>query len=155
MSAFSKIAEKGAATVHFCRSGNLSPRSNEIASCVDVVRSARTGTESILQKVISARGGRRKFLPGHLFADPAWDMLLDLYLADIVSKRISISSLCGASQVPATTALRWIAALQSEGLVDRTSDPLDQRRYFMSLSEKGLAAMDQFFGCFGAVEPGA
>src|SRR3546814_1843272 len=48
-------------------------------------------------------------------SDPAWDMLLDLYLAAERNTRpVSISSLCIASAVPATTALRWIKTFRSE-----------------------------------------
>ena len=115
-----------------------------------VIRSARRGTEKAVRDIIRIRAERRKFLPAHLFADPAWDMLLDLYLADILSQRISISSLCIASNVPASTALRWITTLQREGLVERAGDPYDHRRYFTSLSEKGMAAMDGFFGEAGS-----
>jgi hypothetical protein len=110
-----------------------------------VVKSARTGSEEVVRMMICARAGRFKVLPATLFADPAWDMLLDLYLADILSKRVSVSSLCGASNVPATTALRWIGHLTDEGLVERSSDPYDARRYFISLSEAGLARMDRYF----------
>jgi DNA-binding MarR family transcriptional regulator len=114
------------------------------------VRSARCGTEQVVRDIIYMRSERRRFLPAHLFADPAWDMLLDLYLSDIVSQRISVSSLCTASNVPATTALRWITSLQAEGLVERAGDPCDHRRYFMSLSKKGMAAMDGYFGEVGS-----
>ncbi len=109
------------------------------------VHPTRTGTEKVVRQIIRTRAQRAKFLPGHLLSDPAWDMLLDLYLADILSKQISVTSLCSASKVPATTALRWIATLNREGLVVRRNDAHDHRRYFMSLSGKGLAAMDGFF----------
>ena len=116
------------------------------------IRSVRRGTEKVVRDIIQIRAERRKFLPAHLFADPAWDMLLDLYLSDILSRRVSVSSLCTASNVPATTALRWITSLQDEGLVERTGDPCDHRRYFMSLSKKGMAAMDGYFGEVGSQE---
>ena len=115
-----------------------------------VIHSARCVTENVVHDAIQMRAKRRKFLPAHLFADPAWDMLLDLYLSDILSQRVSVSSLCAASNVPASTALRWITSLQAEGLVERTGDVCDQRRYFMSLSEKGMAAMDGYFGQVGS-----
>jgi len=110
-----------------------------------LVSSVRSGPEHVVRNIIRTRAERRAFLPGHLFADPAWDMLLDLYLSDILSRRTSVSSVCIASNVPATTALRWIKTLQDEGLVERAGDPVDQRRYFMALSKKGLIAMDGYF----------
>lgn len=115
------------------------------ASPPAIVHSARTGSKEVLLMTIRARADRLKFLPPELFADPAWDMLLDLYLADIMSRRVSVSSLCSASNVPATTALRWIGHLTKEGLIERMSDPCDGRRYFIALSKPGLAQMDGYF----------
>jgi DNA-binding MarR family transcriptional regulator len=109
------------------------------------VHSARTGTEEAVRLIIRNRAERVRFLPTNLFADPAWDMLLDLYLSDILSKRTSVSSLCGASNVPMTTALRWISALDREGLIGRSQDRNDGRRSFIALSEAGLARMDDYF----------
>lgn len=64
-----------------------------------------------LRAMIRARRLRSSFLPADLFADPAWDMLLDLLQAEIVQHRVPVSSLCIAAAVPATTALRWIKSM--------------------------------------------
>ncbi len=135
---------------HFPYGGPTTTQSG-VGSRMGIFRTVRSGTEQVLRMIISSRAQRVKFLPDHLFADPAWDMLLDLYLADILSKRVSVSSLCGASNVPASTALRWIRTLEREGLIERASDPYDGRRYFIFLSEKGTAAMDGFFESRGAL----
>jgi predicted transcriptional regulator len=63
-----------------------------------------------------------------LFADPAWDMLLDLLQAEIAQHRVPVSSLCIAAAVPATTALRWIKTMTDVGLFKRRADPHDGRR---------------------------
>ena len=94
---------------------------------------------------IAHRARRAKLLPTNLFADPAWDMLLDLYRAELDQCRVSVSSLCIASQVPPTTALRWISALHEHGLIARRADPLDGRRYFVSLTATGSEAMGRYF----------
>lgn len=102
-------------------------------------------SEEAVRSVIRSRSQRDKFFPNELFADPAWDMLLDLYVSEIVQRRVSVSSLCIAPLVPHSTALRWITSLECEGLVERTSDPFDKRRYFMSLTRKGRQSMDAYF----------
>src|SRR3546814_8292219 len=79
---------------------------------------------------------RDRFFPGDLFADPAWDMLLDLMAAHLSGQRVSVSSLCIAAAVPATTALRWIRALTDHGLFLRQADPSDGHRVFIALSDK-------------------
>src|SRR5690554_5333957 len=67
---------------------------------------------------------RQNYFPEGLFSDPAWDMLLDLTYARLTGKRVSVSSLCIASRVPATTALRRISDLVFEGLVTRIRDEI-------------------------------
>ena len=105
---------------------------------------ASLGPEDI-RRILKARRARSKFFDGDLFADPAWDMLLELYAAEVGGQRISVSSLCTASDVPATTALRWIHTLEREQLVKRVGDPLDGRRFFVSLTGKGSNAMGEYF----------
>ena len=102
-------------------------------------------TERCVREIIRARTSRAKCFRGDLFADPAWDMLLELYAAELGMKQISVSSLCIAASVPATTALRWINVLEREGLISRRSDPKDGRRTFVHLSQSGVAGMDTFF----------
>lgn len=98
-----------------------------------------------VEDIIRARFRRRKFFNPHLFGEPSWDMLLELYAAELSQRRVSVSSLCIASGVPPTTALRWISALHKEGLVRRENDPLDGRRHFIMLSDKGLKAISEYF----------
>lgn len=80
-----------------------------------------------------------------LFGEPAWDILLDLFIAHCEDKSVSVSSACIGSAAPATTGLRWLAVLADEGLILRESDPQDQRRVLVRLSPSGLAAMTRFF----------
>jgi DNA-binding MarR family transcriptional regulator len=80
-----------------------------------------------------------------LFADPAWDMLLELYALHLEQKRVSVSSLCIAAYVPPTTALRWVAKLEEEGLATRMEDPRDGRRTWIELSAVGIERMERYF----------
>lgn len=91
--------------------------------------------------LLSSHSIRGHFFPKHLFSDPAWDMLLDLTHARLHGKQISVSSLCIASRVPATTALRRIGDLVKTGLVTRIKDPTDGRRVFIELTSEGYEAM--------------
>ena len=97
-----------------------------------------------VRRVIAARTARREFFSDDLFADPAWDMLLDLYALECEQRRTSVSKLCMAAGVPPTTALRWIDKLQSEGLIVRASDPMDGRRIWVSLSTTAFDAMRSY-----------
>jgi len=80
-----------------------------------------------------------------LFGEPAWDILLDLYIAYVEDKPVSVSSACIGSAAPPTTGLRWLGVLAENDLVLREHDPEDQRRVLVRLTETGLAAMDEYF----------
>jgi hypothetical protein len=94
-----------------------------------------------IRAIIRARRLREQFFPPDLFADPAWDMLLDLMAARLDGQHVAVSSLCIAAAVPATTALRWIKSLTDQGLFIRVSDPTDGRRVYIELSESAATAL--------------
>ena len=104
-----------------------------------------------VRQVIRARRLRARFFDEELFADPAWDMLLDLLQAEIAQLRVPVSSLCIAAAVPATTALRWIKAMTHVGLFRRCADPHDGRRVFVELAPAASDAMCRYFGAIGKV----
>ncbi len=85
------------------------------------------------------------FQAEELFGEPAWDILLDLYIAYAEDKPVSVSSACIGSASPPTTGLRWLGVLQSAGLVEREHDPRDQRRVLVRLSQHGIEQMETYF----------
>jgi hypothetical protein len=99
-----------------------------------------------IRDAIRARRMRDQHFGSGLFEDPAWDMLLDLFAAELERSQVSVSSLCIAAAVAPTTALRWIAKLTDAGLFERQPDPFDRRRAFMALSARASAAMRAYFG---------
>ena len=98
-----------------------------------------------VRSVIRARRLRSRFFPEDLFADPAWDMLLDLLQAEIAQLRVPVSSLCIAASVPATTALRWLKSMTEQGLFLRRADPHDGRRVFVELAPQTSSALRRYF----------
>ena len=97
-----------------------------------------------IRAIIRARRMREHFFKSDLFADPAWDMLLDLMAARLEKQRVAVSSLCIAAAVPPTTALRWIKILSDQGLFVRNADPEDGRRVFIELSAETAAMMEAY-----------
>ncbi|MGN6596125.1 winged helix DNA-binding protein [Sphingopyxis terrae] len=87
----------------------------------------------------------REALFGDVFCDPAWDMLLDLYAAHYEGDEVSVSSLCIAAQVPATTALRHIETMTGRGWLERRADPADKRRSFIRLTDDARTRLDRYF----------
>lgn len=99
----------------------------------------------IVKKALKARRLRDRYFNAELFADPAWDILLELFHAELAKYRVSVSSLCIAAHVPATTALRWIATMTDTGLLHRRQDPNDARRVFVELTPKASDIMQHYF----------
>lgn len=98
-----------------------------------------------IRAILRLRRLRSTFFTPELFADPAWDMLLDLMAARIAGEKVAVSSLCIAADVPPTTALRWIKTMTDHGLFVRDSDPFDGRRIFIALSAGAAQAMSNYF----------
>jgi Winged helix DNA-binding domain len=109
-------------------------------------------TPDDVRRLIRMRRLRDSFFRTDLFADPAWDMLLDLFAAHIEGDRVAVSSLCIAAAVPQTTALRWITTMVEAGLFVRQADPLDGRRIFIQLSEAAGLAMARYFAAIRRYE---
>jgi len=123
------------------------PRSPEPVPASDVPPlSAET-----VRSVIRARRLRARYFREELFADPAWDMLLDLLQAEIAQLRVPVSSLCIAASVPATTALRWLKTMVGQGLFVRRADPHDGRRVFVELAPDASQALRRYFAEVGPV----
>ncbi len=88
----------------------------------------------------------------NLFGEPAWDLLLDLFIAAKERKRVPVTSACIGAAVPTTTALRWLALLEERGLILREADPTDARRIFVRLSADAYARMVAYFVRAAAAE---
>jgi DNA-binding transcriptional ArsR family regulator len=109
--------------------------------------SMRITSEALLafaRETYAIRRRRDRHLPGDLFGEPTWDILLDLYVATREGRPVPTTSACIGANVPPTTALRWLRILEARGLVEREDDGRDGRRTFVRLSARGLAAMDNW-----------
>lgn len=99
---------------------------SEDAACAAAAKTA--------QALLHHRRLRDRCLGAELFRDPAWDILLDLYVASELGRKISVSSACGASGVPTATGLRWLTKLEKLGAVVRIPDGADGRTVHVELT---------------------
>lgn len=96
--------------------------------------------------LLRQRRRRETMLGAEHFADPVWDMMLDLFIARVHDEEVATSSLIIAANVPQSTALRRIRRLVADGVLVARADPHDGRRTFVRLSDvpfKQLAALLQ------------
>lgn len=127
------------------RTGEEAHSNGALSAALDTV----DRRELFVQMARTAYARRRErgtlFGESDLFGEPAWDILLDLYIAHGERKDVSVSSACIGSAAPPTTGLRWLGVLADQGLVEREHDPEDQRRVLVYLTERALDAMDAYF----------
>ena len=106
------------------------------------------GERAMIECIVRGRRLREQFFDAVLFADPAWDILLDLYLSRLEQRRTTVSNLCSAAAAPATTALRYLNTLVDRGLVVRRPNPLDLRVVYVELADAAFDCMQQYFRRF-------
>jgi len=110
------------------------------------------GLPDLLEQVrgmVKARRRRADFLDSDLFADPVWDILLDLTSARLEGSPVTVMSACAAAQVPTTTALRYLRQMEKMGLVKRTTDVADKRRVHVQITDKTFETMVDYLRAIG------
>lgn len=110
-------------------------------------------TATRIRRQLKARRARTQFFGPDLFADPAWDILLEAYAAHLTEQSTSVSALCNAAAVPSTTALRWIRKLEEVGLLERREDPADGRRCWIELTGAGSTMMRGYLEAISVTLP--
>lgn len=132
---------------HIPRLAPVKPEAAEFASSASEKQKFTRRRNARIARAIYDNRRKRDIIFGssELFGEPAWDILLDLYIAEVEGKAVSVSSACIGSASPSTTGLRWLGVLCEAGFVKREHDPADQRRVLVRLSEGGMEAMDRYF----------
>lgn len=107
---------------------------------------ARLTPGDIGNVIRSAREGIGRFFDRSLFADPAFDMLLFVFLEEEEGRQVKTSACYRASGVPRTTAVRWINMLIGMGLFHSAPHPTDRRLALLSMSDEAREGMRQWLG---------
>lgn len=101
---------------------------------------------AIAEKIYRVRRRRDALMTarfgGEIFSDPAWDIILDLYIHNSKNQDVSVTSVCAASMVPITTALRYVTVLSERGLIERSKNPKDGRSYLLRLSSEAIRIVE-------------
>ena len=96
--------------------------------------------------LLGARRARERYFHRDLFGEPAWEILLALYIVEQSGARFTTSKLAEWIEAPLSTVVRWIRALEEKSLVGRVDHPNDKRIVFIRLLKKGRKALDDYLG---------
>lgn len=91
--------------------------------------------------IVTARARIGRHLDPSLFADPAFDILLDLLASEQEGRKVNMSSCAHAARVARTTGLRWVCTLEERGLVERVCDEADQRTTLVRLTAEARSSL--------------
>jgi hypothetical protein len=92
-------------------------------------------------ELIDLRTRREQALGPDLFGEPAWDLMLDLFVRYVDGRRTSTKSAAVAARAPISTALRYLNLLVDKGWVDKLAHPNDLRIQYVTLSPVGYHQM--------------
>jgi DNA-binding MarR family transcriptional regulator len=94
---------------------------------------------------LSFRKRRADYLHPAMLGEPAYDMLLGLYIAQAEELPVTAARLGEIADVAQSSALRWIEYLVAKQLVVREPHPNHKRASVLKLSPKGRAALEGMF----------
>lgn len=98
----------------------------------------------LAQNIVQSRRHRNWEFGERLFSEPAWDMLLALYVCESSGSAATCADLIRASGEARSTAARWLAHLESELLVQKSRHPLNGRTDFIELSDRGRESLERY-----------
>ncbi|MEH3159840.1 MAG: hypothetical protein PGN08_13460 [Sphingomonas taxi] len=114
------------------------------------IEGAALDPRELAKQLLAQRMARFDHFPAELFHEPAWDMLLALFVAHEERRTMNVKTLVGSAHAPVTTSQRWIDHLHKLKLIDRVIDPVDRRRMEISLSDSGYTAVTAYLRRLGA-----
>lgn len=97
--------------------------------------SAKAASVENARATIRRRLLRRQLLDApDLFGEPAWDMILDLFVHGGEGRPIAMSSVCVSAGIPFSSAMRLVQKLCDAGILRRVPDIFDGRRINLSIA---------------------
>jgi DNA-binding MarR family transcriptional regulator len=104
---------------------------------------ARAQLHKIARMLIFLRKGRADYLYRAMFGEPAYDMLLGLYVAEGDRQLMTAARLADIADVAQSSAARWIEYLVTKDLIERERHPTHKRASLLKLTDKGRDALDR------------
>ena len=98
-------------------------------------------TEEEIESILKLRRARAAAFSGSIFADVAWDILLQLFAARLGSRRVKLSDL--EALAPSSTVARWAAVLEERGFISLETSSSNE--LWLHLSDSGLTKMVALF----------
>lgn len=126
---------EGAATPGLTCSCPMDAAPSAMAGAAGQTAGILAGYVELCRAILAARQLMGRAFGSDLFADPAGEMLLDLYVRESDGFSTSITKIWNASNAAYGTARRSLAIMERRGLVARMPDTQDGRRTLVLLTD--------------------
>ncbi len=95
----------------------------------------------IVWRIIRARRARTELFKPGLFSDPAWDMLLFLFVAGAREQIVTVTELADSTATSIPSAVRWIDVLERDGLLQHKAKATNMGQDIVTLGGRGMTAI--------------
>jgi DNA-binding MarR family transcriptional regulator len=96
----------------------------------------------IAEILFETRSARTRSFPASMFGEPAWDIMLALYVTD---GKPAASDLARWTNTPLATMSRWIECLEVHNLITREDSPEDGRAFNIRLTDFARSRLQALF----------
>lgn len=106
--------------------------------------------ESTAATILKCRRLRTELFPGEMFGEPAWDILLELFVAGAMGQRLNGREISRRTNGSPPVISRWMMHLDSEGFISGgEAGDLDA---VLSLSPEALTGIEQVMNRAGTAQ---
>lgn len=98
---------------------------------------------ALAKRMLNDRLKREEFLPTSLFGEAGWDVMLILFSGEPGTSDCA-ESLSSRIDLPLSTVMRWIAVLETEGLIEAMPQSSPSEREAVRLSEAGFGSVQAY-----------
>src|ERR1051325_5563112 len=117
-----------------------------IAALAHILPSELAGTSlaAMAERLYLERRRREEYFPAGLFGEPAWDLILALFVARDEGRRLTIAEAYEAAKVKPAAGRKLLARMECQGMIRRSPDQQDRRKRFVGLTDDGTERLTDY-----------
>jgi DNA-binding MarR family transcriptional regulator len=117
-----------------------------IAALANILPSALAGTSlaAMAERLYLERRRRDEYFPAGLFGEPAWDLILALFVARDEGRRLTVAEAYEAAKVKPAAGRKLLARMESQGMIRRSAGQQDRRKKFVGLTDDGTERLTDY-----------
>lgn len=99
----------------------------------------------VARDTLEYRRRRYRYFPRGMLGEPAFDIMLCLYVAESEQRHVTHTMIAEMAEVPSSSAHRWIDFLVGKRFLDRAKHPFDSRATVLMLTPEGRKSLQSLF----------